>query len=481
MLDKALYYANEHGLSVIPVHSVKDGKCSCGAPKCSAPGKHPRLKWKAQTKTPLTDAELRDWWERYPDSNVGIVTGAISGIAVIDIDGEEGIEALRDAGLPVDELPLSPTVRTGSGGLHIYLRYPEIGEVRTGAGILPKVDIRGDGGFVVAPPSVHHSGGSYTWLKGRSIEDVDPADFDFGQLVSTADTNSSEESVKIAASTKWFEKHLMGVKEGGRNEAAARLAGRYYGMGLTLKEVQVLLHLWNLNNEPPINEEELKRTIRSIYDREQGSHTHERDDLIERINNALRLKINSVKRITGDEPQVIIEFDEGTCYLSTPQLLSPKGLQQAVAEATKVIVRKLSSKTTPSHEQLAQMIMDVAEDVDAGVEATGVGELMVLLRDYLSNQRMIPLLEADDPIPEHGSFRDSRCVWVNLMDLVQRSGSRWGMRVPIRQMAQRLRGLGVERRVFETPEGSQRIMWGLDAKRIGWAQETEREEEQDED
>jgi len=471
MLEHALHYA-KMGLSVIPVHSVKDGECSCGSPRCNAPGKHPRLKWKGRTKTALTERQLRDWWEKYPDSNVGIVTGEISGIAVVDIDGEEGLRSLEEAGLPIDELPTAPTAKTGGGGIHIIYRYPEKQDIKTRAGILPNVDIRSDGGFIVAPPSVHISGNSYEWMEGRNLDDLDPSDFDFSLLVEEKDKADD----KPKTGTKWYENYLRGVGEGERNNAATKLAGRYYSMGMSDAEVSLLLSAWNMNNNPPIPENELQRVISSIKEREYKVNDQKKDELLDTVSNILRVNLSAVKRITGDEPQFVLEFDEGTCTLTTGQLLSPKSFQQAVAEATKVVVRKLSTKTNPTHDNMVQMIMDCAEDVDAGMEATGVGELMVLLKDFLGSQQVMPTIESGEDIPRHGCFRMNGLVWVSLMDLVQRSGARWGMRTSIRQMAQRLRALGIERKTFNLEDGGSRIMWGIDTRKMGLEEGSDRSE-----
>jgi len=160
MLEIALKYA-EMGFSVIPVHTVEDGVCSCGSPHCNAPGKHPRYKWKSYTEVAASKEQIESWWGREPDSNIGIVTGSVSGIAVVDIDGEEGLSSLSEAGLPIDELPPTLTAKTGGGGLHLIYRNPESRKIKTRAGILPNVDIRAEGGFIVAPPSKHESGNIY--------------------------------------------------------------------------------------------------------------------------------------------------------------------------------------------------------------------------------------------------------------------------------------------------------------------------------
>ena len=100
----ARWYAN-HGWPVVPLHSMKDGRCSCGRPDCASPGKHP------VTRHGLKDAnrdptKVEAWWTRRPSANVGIVTGTAAGIVVIDVDprhgGDEALaELLREHG----ELP----------------------------------------------------------------------------------------------------------------------------------------------------------------------------------------------------------------------------------------------------------------------------------------------------------------------------------------------------------------------------------------
>ena len=453
MLNEAIHYV-DLGFSVIPVHSIIDGACSCGSPNCNAPGKHPRLKWKGTTDKALPKEEIKKWWTTYPDSNVGIVTGKISGITVIDVDGEEGLKSLEEAGLPLEELPITPTVKTGGGGIHLIYRYPERIKIKTGVGILPKVDIRSDGGFVVAPPSMHYSGHQYEWVKGRSIDDLDPADFDFSLLV------EEKEIKKPRAGDKWYEICLRGVSEGERDVVAAKLAGRYFSMGMSILEVTLLLESWNLLNTPPMSTDQLLKIIRSIRDRESDQADHGLGGYQEAVSSILKLELNSVQRITGDEPQFILNFDEGSCTVTTGQLLSPKLFQLAVAEATKIVIKRQSSSSSPTHDKLAQMIMNCAEDVDAGLEATGAGELTILLKDYLSTQRSMFHVE-DQDIPKHGCFYKDGLAWVNLMDLVQRSGAKWGIKTSMRQMAQRLKGMGIERKVFKLDDGSSRIMWGV--------------------
>jgi hypothetical protein len=162
MVDSATALA-QLGLSVVRLHRVVSGRCTCGNWGCRTPGKHPDVgpSLKRFTRERADLRLVRQWFTEKPYANVGIVTGTISGIVVVDADGEAGVAELERRGYPV-----TWTARSGSGGLHVYFRHPghRVGN-RKIAGI---GDIRGDGGLIVAPPSLHISGGRYEWLPGRS-------------------------------------------------------------------------------------------------------------------------------------------------------------------------------------------------------------------------------------------------------------------------------------------------------------------------
>jgi hypothetical protein len=149
---------------VFPCHSVGARGCSCCQSECSSPGKHPRIARGLHAAT--TDSrQVTQWWRRWPSANIAVRTGAESGLVVIDIDPQHGGAAtmralVRDHTPP----PRGPIVRTGSGGWHLLFAHP--GEpVRNSAGtrLGPGVDVRGDGGYAIVPPSRHASGKSYRW------------------------------------------------------------------------------------------------------------------------------------------------------------------------------------------------------------------------------------------------------------------------------------------------------------------------------
>jgi hypothetical protein len=160
-LTAALEYASR-GWSVFPCHTVGARGCSCCHLDCSSPGKHPRVARGLHEAT--TDSgQVTQWWRRWPSANVALRTGAESGLVVVDIDPQHGGAATMRA-LTRDRAPLpkGPVVRTGSGGWHLLFAHPSE-TVRNSAGtrLGAGVDVRGDGGYVIAPPSRHAS--SYRW------------------------------------------------------------------------------------------------------------------------------------------------------------------------------------------------------------------------------------------------------------------------------------------------------------------------------
>lgn len=156
LLASAVAYARA-GMAVVPLYwPTSAASCSCGR-VCGSVGKHPMPAhglWEASTDV----RQVRRWWRRWPEANVGIRTGEL--VDVCDIDSAEGLAAvlavIGAAGVT------GPVVRTGSGGWHVYVAATGHGNR---VGFLPGVDWRGIGGFVVAPPSRHVCGGSYRWVR----------------------------------------------------------------------------------------------------------------------------------------------------------------------------------------------------------------------------------------------------------------------------------------------------------------------------
>jgi putative DNA primase/helicase len=157
-IDHALAYA-AYGWPVFPVHGIEGGRCTCGKPNCKRPGKHPRTRHGFKDAT--TDPNrIRQWWKEWPNSNIGIATGVQSGLIVLDVDGEKG-EAKLAAMITERGPPLTPQAKTGRGR-HLYFALPP--DVSVPSSENGGLDIKCEGGYVVAPPSIHPTGNMYQWV-----------------------------------------------------------------------------------------------------------------------------------------------------------------------------------------------------------------------------------------------------------------------------------------------------------------------------
>jgi hypothetical protein len=149
------------GYPVVPMHTPRPGGgCTCRAGSaCSEAGKHPRLAgW---TRLATTDPGVVErWWRRWPDANLALATGRR--FDVLDLDGDQGMEALRAAVQIAPQEHPGPVARTGGGGWHLLYTPTGLGNR---VGLLAGVDWRGRGGLIVAPPSQHASGTRYTWVR----------------------------------------------------------------------------------------------------------------------------------------------------------------------------------------------------------------------------------------------------------------------------------------------------------------------------
>ena len=148
------------GYPVVPMHTAQPGgDCTCPAPDCREAGKHPRLRgW--QRLAAIDAAVVGEWWRRWPDANLGLTTGRR--FDVLDLDGDQGGEALQAVlSITPTEHP-GPVARTGGGGWHLLYAPTGLGNR---VKFLPGIDWRGLGGLIVAPPSQHAAGTRYTWVR----------------------------------------------------------------------------------------------------------------------------------------------------------------------------------------------------------------------------------------------------------------------------------------------------------------------------
>jgi len=165
LLDAALKYA-ERGFRVLPLHGMRGAICSCGDKDCRSPGKHP-LTAHGATEASRDEMTLRGWWSKWPQANIGLAMGD-AGCVALDIDTRNNghltwESIIRENG----DLPETPTQRTGNGAHYLVHIDPElIPRVRGKLG--PGIDIKANG-YIVAEPSIHHTGRRYAWDDGLDV------------------------------------------------------------------------------------------------------------------------------------------------------------------------------------------------------------------------------------------------------------------------------------------------------------------------
>lgn len=270
--------ASDLNLPRFPVWWTVGGQCVCpkGA-ECTRPGKHPLTPNGFNDAT--TDPEqIRAWLERWPRAHWGIATGAASGLVVIDLDtkpdanGVASMGALRERARGL--LPPTLTVRTGSGGLHLYFRHPggvvKCSSGRVGAGI----DVRGDGGYVLAPGSGHASGKLYS-----VIRDLPPAPLPAWLLEELKRTTPAEPLPSASTQRGHFPPASPAVLEAARAALASHgpaveghggdlhtyraAALLVHDFALTPEESWPLLAEWNATCSPPWAPDDLRAKLRN--------------------------------------------------------------------------------------------------------------------------------------------------------------------------------------------------------------------------
>jgi len=221
--------------------------------------KRPLVAWIEFERRCASAGEIEAWFARWPEANVGIVTGLVSELVVIDIDARHGGESsLSRLELEHGSLPPTTEALTGGGGRHLYFAHPG-GRIGNRAGLLPGLDLRGDGGCVVAPPSLHPSGRRYTWARGRSPDEAPLAGIPAWLLPGARERHAGRPP------EHWRRVAHDGVEEGARNATLASLAGHLLRREVDPGVVMELLLAWNRARcRPPLEDAEVAGVVESI-------------------------------------------------------------------------------------------------------------------------------------------------------------------------------------------------------------------------
>lgn len=246
---------------VFPLWSVNEhGQCLCGNEKCEAPGKHPQGKLAPNgLKNASTDRETVQKWFSEDGLNIGILTGPESGLVVLDVDprhgGDESIEQLEAEHGTLNTLEAA----TGGGGRHLFFQYPDEGEVRCSNGKLASgLDIKANGGYIVAPPSVHGSGGKYSWK--QNPEEVAPSALP-DWLVTDSESEQSTFNIEEAET----------LSKGNRNQTLFHMGCSLRSKGLSRDEIEAALLKANENRcNPPLDTAEIESIADSVAKYEAG-------------------------------------------------------------------------------------------------------------------------------------------------------------------------------------------------------------------
>ncbi len=240
-LQQALHYREKLKWSVIPV-----GK-----------DKKPLIKWEKYQKELPTPEQIIEWYQKNSQANIAVITGKLSGIMAIDIDP-------RNGGTDEDFKDIKTVrVKTGGGGYHYYFQYE--GSIINQKSIKPGIDLKTEGGFVIAPPSIHESDNSYEWIVSPSEIEIVPLPQFVKDWINAVKPDSHNNI------SNWDTNKLNGVSEGSRNNVAASIAGKLLRSFKQEDWENVgwpLLQGWNLKNKPPLSENELRTTFESIAKRE---------------------------------------------------------------------------------------------------------------------------------------------------------------------------------------------------------------------
>lgn len=259
--DWALYYAAELKWPIFPVYTINDkGYCACGMGKsCSRPGKHPVTNHGFKDAT--TDIKkIDEWWPEWSpcSSNIAAATGGELRLVVIDVDGEEGFVSLSKE--QVASLQGKNVTRSKSGrGDHFY--FSSKTKINCKVGFVNHVDIRGDGGYIILPPSRHISGKCYEWLRSPHHGLTELPEW-------VLDSEPKGIPKKVFLVTGQL------ILEGQRNDTLFRLASTFRAKGITYEAAYKALETENqLKCNPPLDEREVVGILDSAYERYEEGNT----------------------------------------------------------------------------------------------------------------------------------------------------------------------------------------------------------------
>jgi RecA-family ATPase len=250
-IDEALSYISR-GWSIIPLKGPKSVK-----------PKSPALKsWEGYQKKKPSISLVNDWFGgKYPDLGVGVVCGPISGIVVLDIDGQDGVITVEETVEFVKDrygvdITAPNVVWTGGGGYHVYYRLRNE-QIKNRVKFAPGLDFRAEGGYVAAPGTLHESGRPYFWATGE-MPDTFP---DIPEAL-VADLQNFSNTKTVIGEV---------IDQGGRDDALTKKVGKLFKLGMSYDDVKATAVALNKTYcNPPLDARSVARIVDSIHKRETG-------------------------------------------------------------------------------------------------------------------------------------------------------------------------------------------------------------------
>lgn len=279
-LKAALEY-EKLGMSVIP---------------CLSGQKKPAIAWQGFQQRRATPEEIVDWWHQWPTANIGIVTGKISNLLVVDLDKYKK-EFDNTVELEYFDSISTPVVESPNGGNHLYFSYAE--GISIASGVFPAVDIRGEGGYIIAPPSVNGNGKPYNWivsLKEQSIAAL-PVRFQAhiynnNNIYNNTNTNINNNTLynNVRSSTNSQVEELTSVdtvykclQEGNRNSDIFTVAMSLAKGKFPFESAKEVIDILAKNANPPYNSKEAYESLKSAYKRADSKERNIHDEVREYV------------------------------------------------------------------------------------------------------------------------------------------------------------------------------------------------------
>lgn len=265
-LEHALQYY-DYGFSVIPIIPGK---------------KKPLIKWQPYQKERATKEQITEWWTQTPNANIGIVTGKVSNLFVIDLDKHDPAYNEETVMQYIPDNIECPVVNTPKGGQHLYFLPPEE-EITIGARFIPGCDFRGEGGYVLAPPSVNGNGKPYSWYVNYDIAlNSRPPKAAIKRIIESTLYGApckqpvSNEQTDANNAYKYLQK-------GNRNSDIFTLASGLARGGIKFEFAKEVIDIIARNTNPPYPENEANESLKSAYARKENRERNIHEEIREYI------------------------------------------------------------------------------------------------------------------------------------------------------------------------------------------------------